>query len=279
VRLGFHVSIAGGFAQVKDRALAVGCESIQLFSSNPRGWQVARLDDDDVARFRADMALAGITPVFCHVPYLPNLAAGPGAARKRSVQAIVTQMDRCARLGIDYLVCHVGRALGTAEEKALARVAANVDAVLAKARNRVMLLIENTAGMGSEVGYRFDQIAGIIGRIGERSRVGVMLDTAHSFEAGYDWRTKAAVDANLREFDRTIGIARLHGLHLNDSKTEFGSRVDRHWHIGQGRIGKAGFRLLVNHPLLRKLPGIMETPRASAKDDIRNMMVIRSLVA
>jgi deoxyribonuclease-4 len=277
VRLGFHVSIAGGFARVKERAVEVGCESMQLFSSNPRGWQVAKLDDDDVAAFRQDMAAAGIAPIFCHVPYLPNLAAGPGLARKRSVQAVVTQMDRCERLGIDYLVCHVGKALGAAEETAVAQVAANVNAVLERARNRVLLLLENTAGMGSEVGYRFEQIAAIIDRVDERSRVGVMLDTAHSFEAGYDWRAKAAVDANLREFDRTIGIARLHGLHLNDSRTEFGSRVDRHWHIGQGHIGKPGFRLIVNHPLLRNLAGIMETPRASAQDDIRNMKVMRSL--
>jgi deoxyribonuclease-4 len=272
------VSIAGGFARVRQRAEAVGCQSIQLFSSNPRGWAVAALEADDVARFRADVRESGISPVFCHAPYLPNLAAGVGAARKRSIAAIVTQLERCAALGIDYLVCHVGRAVGASEERALANVAGNVNAVLASADSEVKLLLENTAGMGTEVGYSFAQIAGVVAGVAERDRVGVMLDTAHAFEAGYEWRTRSGADAALREFDKTIGLARLHGLHLNDSKSEFGSRVDRHSHIGEGRIGRAGFGLIVNHPLLRGLPGIMETPRTSPEDDVRNMKAVRSLV-
>ena len=132
--------------------------------------------------------------------------------------------------------------------------------------------------MGSEVGYRFEQVAAIIGEVKERNRLGVVLDTAHAFAAGYEFRTKAGLDATLREFDRVVGISRLHLVHLNDSKTEFGSRVDRHWHIGEGKIGKEGMREIVNHPLLRNLPAVMETPRDSAADDLRNMRVVRSLV-
>jgi deoxyribonuclease-4 len=140
-----------------------------------------------------------------------------------------------------------------------------------------MLLLENTAGMGSEVGYRFEQLAAIIGRVRDQGRIGVVLDTAHAFEAGYEFRTRSGLDATLREFDRLVGFSRLHLIHLNDSKTEFGSRVDRHWHIGVGRIGSEGMREIVNHPLLAGLPAVMETPRKSPADDIANMNTVRAL--
>lgn len=275
MRLGFHVSIAGGFAKVRARAEEVGCETVQLFCSNPRGWKTAPLDDEDVAQFRADMKQADIVPLFVHAPYLPNLAS----TSKQSVQAMVEQANRCGALGVSYLVAHVGKAMGATEEEALAQVAVNVDRVLARSPVGVMLLLENTAGMGSEVGYKFAQLASIIGRVEQRDRVGVVLDTAHAFEAGYELQTRAGLDMALREFDRTIGLGRLHLLHLNDSKTDHDSHVDRHWHIGQGRIGLDGFRNIVNHSLLRSLPGVMETPRDSAADDRRNLKTIRSLVA
>lgn len=278
VRFGFHVSIAGGFANVRERALKVGCETMQLFSSNPRGWKAAALDGEDVARFRADLAAAGIAPVFVHAPYLPNLAATRAATAKRSIRAIVQQMERCYVLGVGYLVVHVGRGRGVAEERALAQVATNVNRILAVAPAGIKVLLENTAGMGSEVGYRFEQLAAIIERIEQRDRMGVVLDTAHAFEAGYELRTKQGLDQALREFDRLVGLGRLHLLHLNDSRTDIGSCVDRHWHIGQGRIGLDGFRVIVNHPLLRNLPGIMETPRKTPADDRRNLETVRSLV-
>jgi deoxyribonuclease-4 len=239
---------------------------------------VADLDADDVAQFRSDMKDSGVSPMFVHAPYLPNPAAAAAYA-KRTIKALVTQAERCAALGVPFLILHVGKALGADEDKALARVAKNVDAVLAAAPEGVTLLLENTAGMGSEVGYRFEQIAAIISSVKQRERVGVVLDTAHAFEAGYEFRTKAGLDATLREFDRVVGISRLHLIHLNDSKTEFGSRVDRHWHIGEGKIGKEGMREIVNHPLLRHLPAVMETPRDSAADDLRNLKTIRRLVA
>jgi deoxyribonuclease-4 len=270
--------MAGGFRNVRERALAVKCETMQMFCSNPRGWAAAMLDPEDVAQFRADMKDSGVSPVFVHAPYLPNPAA-TAAHAKRSVEALVTQAERCAALGVRYLVVHVGKALGVDEDRAIARVAKNVDAVLAAAPESVMLLLENTAGMGSEVGYRFEQVAAIISRVKRHDRVGVTLDTAHAFEAGYEFRTKAGLDATLREFDRLVGFSRLHLIHLNDSKTEFGSRVDRHWHIGEGKIGREGMREIVNHPLLKNLPAVMETPRDSVADDLRNLKAMRSLVA
>jgi len=270
--------MSGGFSKVLERARAVECETMQMFSSNPRGWAAAELVPEDVARFRADMKGSGISPVFVHAPYLPNPAA-TAAESKRSVAALVTQAERCAALGVSFLILHVGKAMGAKEEKALTQVAKNVNAVLARAPEGVTVLLENTAGMGSEVGYRFEQMAAILAAVKQRDRVGVVLDTAHAFAAGYEFRTKAGLDATLREFDRVVGISRLHLIHLNDSKTEFDSRVDRHWHIGQGKIGKDGMREIVNHPLLRNLPAVMETPRDSAADDLRNLNVVRSLVA
>ncbi|MGC8797125.1 MAG: deoxyribonuclease IV [candidate division WOR-3 bacterium] len=278
MRFGFHISIAGGFAKVRPRAEELGCDTIQLFTRSPRGWTAAELVPEDVRKFRQDISESKISPVFAHAPYLPNLAATEPTLKKRSVDTIVDDLNRCAALGIEFLVVHVGKAMGTAEATAIGRVAENINRILGRAKNRVKLLLENTAGMGSEIGYRFEQIAEIIQRVEDRDRIGVTLDTAHSFAAGYDWRTRSAIDETLRQFDRAIGFGKLYLLHLNDSKTPFGSRVDRHWHIGRGEIGIAGFREIVNHPLLRNLPGIMETPRTGIKEDLENMRTIRSLV-
>jgi len=277
VRFGFHVSIAGGFGNVLERAREVKCETIQFFSSNPRGWSIARLDPDDVAKFRADMKDSGISPMFVHAPYLPNLAA-IGAEGRRVVKALVTQVERCKELGVPFLVTHTGKAMGADEATAISRIVKNVDSILAAAPEGVVFLLENTAGMGSEVGYRFEHLAGVISKVKERERVGVVLDTAHTFESGYEVRTKAGLDETLRQFDRLVGISRLHMLHLNDSKTDFGSRVDRHWHIGGGKIGREGMGQIINHPLLKNLPGIMETPQHTKRLNLKNMKAARSLV-
>lgn len=277
MRFGFHVSIAGGLTKVRQRAEQVRCESVQFFTRSPRGWAVRRLSKSEAEQFRSQMAGSGISPVFVHAPYLPNLAAR-GELGRRSVRALVSEARRCERLGVRFLVVHFGRAGDQSEPRALETVARNVNRLLSLGPAGVMLLLENTAGMGSELGHRFPQLAEAIRRADDPDRIGVVLDTAHLFQAGYELRTRAGLDATLREFDRVVGMGRLHLLHLNDSKTGFGSRVDRHWHIGKGRIGTAGFRLVVNHPLLRHLPGIMETPKHSHKDDLANLRRIRRLV-
>ncbi|MGQ9678490.1 MAG: deoxyribonuclease IV [bacterium] len=279
MRFGFHISIAGGFANVRTRALEVGCETIQIFTRSPRSWSVPKFDENDVAKFKGDMKKGDISPIFAHAPYLPNLAASDAAIRERSVANIAEELQRCAFLGIEFLVVHVGKALGAEGKVALTQVADNINFILNRVPNRVKLLLENTAGMGSEVGYRFDDIAQIIELVEQKDRIGATLDTAHSFEAGYDWRSKNVIDETLRQFDQTIGLGRLYLLHLNDSKTPLGSRIDRHWHIGKGEIGLNGFWEIVNHPLLKNLPGIMETPRTSAQDDLDNIRTIRRLVA
>jgi deoxyribonuclease-4 len=166
----------------------------------------------------------------------------------------------------------------SSEDQAIEAVSQGIDQAFEKVKNGVILLMENTAGQGTEIGYAFDQIKKIIDGVSDHERMGVCLDTAHSFEAGYDLSNKDGIERTLEAFDQTLGLKRLHLLHLNDSKTPLGSRKDRHWHIGEGYIGLEGFRCLVNHPLLNHLPGIMETPRKDTVEDLKNMEVIRSLV-
>ncbi len=278
MRFGFHISIAGGFSKVVERAQARGCETIQFFSRNPRGWKYESLNEQKVGEFRAAIRSSGLFPIFLHLPYLPNIAFSGSKFYKRSVDSIVTDLQRAEQLGAQFLIIHIGHRLESSEEEAIEAVSQGINQAFEKVKNSIILLMENTAGQGTEIGYTFDQIKKIIERVHDHQRMGVCLDTAHSFEAGYDLSNKDGLERTLETFDQTIGLKQLHLLHLNDSKTPLGSRKDRHWHIGEGYIGLEGFRNLINHPLLRHLPGIMETPRKDTIEDLKNMEVIRSLV-
>ena len=278
MRFGFHISIAGGFSKVVERAHVRGCETIQLFSRNPRGWKYESLNEQKVGEFRAAIRSSGLFPIFLHLPYLPNIAFSGSKFYKRSVDSIVTDLQRAEQLGAQFLIIHIGHRMESSEDEAIEAVYQGIDQAFERVKNPVILLMENTAGQGTEIGYHFDQIKKIIEGVHDHQRMGVCLDTAHSFEAGYDLSNKNGIDRTLETFDQTIGLKRLHLLHLNDSKTPLGSRKDRHWHIGEGYIGVEGFRYLVNHPLLRHLPGIMETPRKDTIEDLKNMKVSRSLV-
>lgn len=279
MRFGFHISINGGLSKVLTRAQERNCETIQLFSRNPRGWTYTPLDMEEVNKFKEDMKTGGIMPVFVHMPYLPNLASINKELYVKSVNSLCTELRRAEALGAPYLIMHVGSSLETPEVRALENVANGINVGFRRTKNNsVILLLENTAGMGSEVGYNFNQIKKIFDGVKENERLGLVLDTAHAFEAGYDLATKSGLEKTLEELEITIGLDRLRLLHLNDSKTPLGSRVDRHWHIGAGYIGLSGFRNIINHPKLKKIPGIMETPRMGTKEDLKNMETIRSLV-
>ena len=278
MRFGFHISIAGGFPRVVERARVRGCETIQFFSRNPRGWRYAPLDKEDIEEFRSSIKSSGLFPIFLHMPYLPNIASFKSKFYKRSIHSIVTDLQRAEQLGATHLIIHIGHRMESSEDEAIDAVSQGIDQAFERVKNGVILLLENTAGQGTEMGYRFDQIKRIIEGVHNHERVGVCLDTAHSFEAGYNLSNKDGIERTLEAFDQTLGLKRLHLLHLNDSKTPLGSRKDRHWHIGEGYIGLEGFRNLVNHTLLRHLPGIMETPRKDTVEDLKNMKVIRSLV-
>jgi len=212
------------------------------------------------------------------MPYLPNIASPKSKFYKRSIHSIATDLQRAEQLGAHYLIIHIGHRMESSEDEAIETVSQGIDQAFEQVKNHIILLLENTAGQGTEIGYTFGQIKKIIEGVHDHSRMGVCLDTAHSFEAGYDLSNKDGIEKTLETFDQTIGLNRLHLLHLNDSKTPMGSRKDRHWHIGEGYIGLEGFRCLINHPLLRHLSGIMETPRKDTVEDLKNMEVIRSLV-
>jgi deoxyribonuclease-4 len=279
MRFGFHISIAGGFSKVVERAHVRGCETIQFFSRNPRGWKYSPLSKKEVEAFRSSVQSSNLFPIFLHMPYLPNIASFKSKFYKRSIDSIATDLQRAEHLGAQYLIIHIGHRLEASEDQAIEAVSQGINQAFEKVKNSIILLVENTAGQGTEIGYSFDQIKKIIEGVHEHQRMGVCLDTAHAFQAGYDLSNQDGIERTLETFDQTIGLKRLHLLHLNDSKTPLGSRKDRHWHIGEGYIGLEGFRCLVNHPLLNHLPGIMETPRKDTVEDLRNMKVVRSLVS
>ena len=261
-----------------ERAHARGCETIQFFSRNPRGWVYSPLNKKEVEEFRSSIRSSALFPIFLHMPYLPNIASSRSKFYKRSIRSIATDLQRAEQLGAQYLIIHIGHRMESSEDQAIEAVSQGINQAFERVKNGVMLLTENTAGQGTEIGYTFGQIKKIIEGVHDHQRMGVCLDTAHTFEAGFDLSNKSGIDHTLEEFDQTIGLERLHLLHLNDSKTPLGSRKDRHWHIGEGHIGMEGFGHLVNHPSLKHLPGIMETPRKDTVEDLKNMKTIRSLV-
>ena len=276
MRIGFHISIAGGFKNILERAKQRGCTTIQLFSRNPRGWKYNPLDEDDITLFKQEMKNENIAPVFVHMPYLPNLASSKTDLRKRSLDSLIEDLIRSEKIGAQYLIMHIG----SSEDKdtGLRLMVDGINQALLEVGNTIILLLENTAGSGNELGFRFEEIRAIIDGVDKDERIGLVLDTAHAFEAGYDLATREAVSNTVAEFDKIIGLKKLHLIHLNDSKTKLGSHSDRHWHIGKGEIGK-GLGYLLNHRLLRDKPFIMETPRTNLKEDLMNMKVVRRLLA
>jgi len=271
MRFGFHVGIGGGFAAAAERARALRCECMQIFSANPRGWAAKPIDPQDAEQFRKKCAQYDIKPVVVHMPYLPNLATHKDDIYAKSVEVLKRELERAAILGAPYLVTHVGKRQQLTVKEALKRVAEAVAEALDAVRNDVMVLLENTAGQGSEVGNTVEELAQIAEHLGWHERLGFCWDTAHGFEAGYDFRTPQLLDRLVETLDSYLGFDRIRVIHLNDSRTPCCSRVDRHWHIGQGEIGEEGFRLLFSHPRFAEMPAVMETPKKQPDDDIRNM--------
>ena len=278
MRFGFHISIAQGFSKVIENAQKADCQTIQVFSRNPRGWGYKAISTTEAKQFRKNLAASAIAPCFIHLPYLPNLASAQEELYGKSIDSLCEDLRRAEALNIPFLIIHVGNRGSLREGEALAKVVEGINTSLHTVNNRVMILVENTAGQGTEIGFSFTQLKKIFSGVEDKGRIGICLDTAHAFAAGYDLSSKKGLDAALSEFDRLIGVQHLHLLHLNDAKCPLGSRADRHWHVGEGYIGLKGFRNIVNHPLLAHLPGIMETPRKDLTDDLRNMKVMRSLI-
>ena len=277
MRIGLHVSIAGKIYESLERAKALGCNTMQIFSRNPRGWQVTKLDPKDVAEFKKLKAAYDIAPVVVHIPYIINLATPDGKLHKRSIDAYVEDVRRADELGAECFVTHLGSHVGTGEDGGIARFARALNEIIARAKPKTAILLENTAGSGSCLGYRFEHLRRIMDGLDDAKNVGVCLDTAHTFAAGYDIRTKAGLDTTLKDFDNVVGLDRIKVVHFNDSLSPLGSHVDRHQHIGKGKLGLEALSRIINHPKLKNAAFIMETPKTTEKDDKKNMAVTKKM--
>ena len=278
MRLGFHVSISGGFSLAVQRAHELGCTTMQIFSRNPRGWTVKPLAKEDINEFKKLREEYGINPVFVHTNYLINLASTKPDLYERSIEQFVIDLERTEHLGAEYLVTHLGSASGQTPEWMIDRVAGALNMAMKLHKPQATILLENTAGEKGDVGYTFEQVNEVISRLTNTDKIGICYDTCHGFAAGYDIRTEKGVDEIAKKIDRTVGLGRLKGMHLNDCLKEFDSHVDRHWHIGEGKIGEEGFSFLLNHKAFKDIPKIMETPKETDEDDPRNMKKVRSLM-
>jgi len=285
---GAHQSIAGGFSRAVDRAVETGCEALQIFTRNINQWRTTPIAAADAAAFRRAVKEAQLAFVVAHDSYLINPAAADPALRARSIAGLVEELERAECLGIPWVVAHPGAAGEQPVKRAVARAAAGIARALRRtARLEAGILIETTAGQGSCLGARFEEIGEMLAAIdaqpGLARRAGVCLDTCHVFAAGYPLAPAAALDETLGAFDRAIGLDRLVCIHANDSKKDRGSRVDRHEAIGRGKIGREAFRLIVNHPRLQGIPLVLETPKEgpdgkpSPARDRANLAILRRL--
>lgn len=279
MRFGFHIWIGEGFSKVPELARKRRARTIQFFSRNPRAWALSLIPEEEVKKFREGVEALDIKPLFLHMPYLPNLVSSKEDFYIKSIDALSKELERAEILGAQFLITHMGSRREASEEESIERLIKAINYSLDRVRNKVTVVVENTAGQGTQIGYKFSQIKTVIDGVENRERIGVCLDTAHAFQSGYDLSQRDGLERTLEEFERLIGLDKLKLLHLNDSKTPLGSRVDRHWHIGEGYIGSEGFKNIVNHPKLFHFPGIMETPHKREEDDIRNMSKIESLVS
>jgi deoxyribonuclease-4 len=260
--IGCHVSISDNITLAVDRAAAAGCESFQLFTQNQRQWRSVKYSDADVEAFKSKRAEAGFenVPIVSHASYLINMCASKEDNLLKSRRALLEELQRCALLGVEYLVIHPGSHGGNGEEWGIAAIAETINLTLKKIQPAVKILLETTAGQGHSIGWQFEQLAAIIESVDYKDAMGVCLDTCHVFAAGYDVEDEKGWQETLQQMEQSFGIGQVKVIHLNDSKKEKGSRRDRHERIGEGFIGKECFEALVNLPEFEKVPGLLEVP-------------------
>jgi deoxyribonuclease-4 len=288
-RLGAHLSIAGGLPRAVDRAVASRCEALQIFTKSAGQWRARVIPDDEIVLFRRRVADTGVHPVIAHNSYLINIAAAAPALRDQSLAALLEEYDRADALGLQGLVMHPGSFTTGTEAEGLRLIASGLRALLRTRRRATpLILLEHTAGQGTNLGHRFEHLAEIIRGLDGSPRVGVCLDTCHLLTAGYDICSEEGYVQTFRDFDRLIGLDRLKAFHLNDSKKPCGSRVDRHAHIGKGYLGLEPFRRIVTDPRFAGLPMLLETPKLDTPEsrrrsdvdpwDARNLRTLRRLM-
>ena len=282
--LGCHLSIAKGSPRAIDEAEELGNNALQLFSHNASAWRMKELTDEIAGRFRDRRTKSAVSYLAVHTMYLLNLASPDEDLYERSVDALIEEVRRAGLLGADALVTHLGAHVGSGLEAGIDRIVGALDRIVGSPvwneASGVRLLLENTAGSGTTIGSSFDELAAVLAAVADATRIGVCLDTCHAFAAGHDLRTRDAVDTTLERFDRVMGLDRLEMIHLNDSRFPFGSRRDRHAHVGRGEIGAAGIGAVVRHPGLCDTPFVLETPKlidGRADADRVNLAAVRRL--
>jgi deoxyribonuclease-4 len=279
ILLGAHMSIGGGVHMAIERGCSINCTAMQIFVKNNMQWFTRPLTRDEIHSFLEHRQRGDLLSIFAHANYLINLAATNPQFYTNSLRALSEELARADQLELPFLVVHPGAHLGAGEEIGLNKIAASIDKVLCKLpKLKARIALETTAGQGSCLGHKFEHIAFIIDQVREPERLCVCLDTAHAFAAGYDIGSESATRKMFREFDRLIGLDRLVAIHLNDSKTARGSRVDRHEHIGQGKIGLAAFRFIMRGRRFRKIPKVLETPKGKdLREDVMNLKTLCAL--
>ena len=280
MKFGAHCSTAGGYWRALERGASVNCEIIQIFVKNNMQWMGRLPTAAEIADFERAKKQYKFAKIFGHAGYLINLAADPSPNRDKSVQSLIQEIQIAHLLGVPFLVLHPGAHLGAGESHGFKQVIKGLNEVFtATADANVRIALENTAGQGSCFGNRIEHLAAIFDGVDHPERLGLCIDTCHLFAAGYDVRTEKGWTAAIGEIDKLIGRKQILAFHLNDSKTDLNSRVDRHAHIGQGKIGKAGFKHIVNDARFKNTPGCLETPKGKdLKEDVENLAVLRSLV-
>ena len=276
--LGVQVSIEGKIYEALNRAGELGCNTMQIFSRNPQRWRDNFLEPEEIKEFNQRKEKFAIKPIFIHIPYLINLASPNPRLYKASIAAYIEDIQEAHTLKADYIVTHMGSHKETSEVAGIRRLVRALNKILEKTINtQVGILLENTAGSGSWLGYKFSHQKKILQGLNQKERVGLCFDTAHAYLAGYDIATEEGLKKTLDEIDRLVGIDLIKLIHLNDAKDKLGSHRDKHEHIGRGSIGLEGIKRIINHPRLRNIPFILETPKKTVQDDLMNLNTVRRL--
>ncbi len=277
-RIGFHAPIKGGLHEALIVANEIGCDTVQIFSRNPRGWMAKPLTPEGIDLFRKTRRLTKLNPIVIHCNYLVNLAATDQSFLEKSRASFREEVERALLLGVDYLVVHPGSARGACEADGIALCAKSLKLACKGLKlGRFQILLENTAGQGECIGHRFEHLSAIM-KACPRLPLGVCFDTAHAFTAGYDIREEDGLEATIQWLDRTVGTKNVRAIHFNDSRAPYNSRVDRHWHIGEGHIGTEALRRVARHPKLAHAAFILETPYDDPRADLKNLQMLRSFV-
>ena len=277
-KIGFHAPIKHGLHQSLIIAKETGCETVQIFSRNPRGWMAKPLTSEAIKLFKKTRKLTKLSPVLIHANYLINLSAADEIILLKSINSFREEVERAILLGVDYLVVHPGSARGCPEQDALEICALSLQIACKGLRfGKLKILLENTAGQGECIGHRFEHLRAII-RTCPKLPLAVCIDTAHSFTAGYDIREEEGLAATIETIRRTVGLKNVRAVHFNDSRAPYNSRVDRHWHIGEGHIGTEALRRFARHPKLAHAAFILETPYDDPRADLKNLQALRSFV-